>query len=66
MQMRAPRSKPLTRVFGRTRAGTRVRRALHATAATSESAITRGGAMVMDVVAEADHVGDSTCVGASG
>jgi hypothetical protein len=60
MQLHAPRSKPLTRVFVCTRTGARVRGALRATAATCVHAITRGRAVLVDVVSEADHVGDST------
>lgn len=66
MQMRAARSKPLTRVFVRTRAGTRVRGALRATTATCVHALVRGGAVLVDVFGEADHVLDSTRVEAGG
>jgi hypothetical protein len=64
MQCCAPRSKTLARVFGRTRAGTRVDGARCSTAATCVCPITRGGAVFVHVVGEADHVDDSTCVGA--
>jgi hypothetical protein len=50
MQMHASRSKPLTRVFGRTRAGAQVRHAQRATDATCVHAITRGGAVLVHVV----------------
>ena len=62
MQMRAPRSKPLTRVFVRTRAGTRIRGALRAATARCASTITRWGAVLVDVVVEANHFGHCTCV----
>jgi len=62
MQKRATRSKPLTRVFARTRAGARVRRALHAATTTCVHAITHGRTVLDHVFAEADHVEHSTCV----
>jgi hypothetical protein len=64
MQMRAPRSKPLTRVFGRTRARADVRGERCAAAATCARAITRGRVVPGDVAGEANHVVHSTRVGA--
>jgi hypothetical protein len=66
MQMRARRSKPLTRVLVRTRAGAEVRGESCASVATRVRAITRWRAVFVDVVGEADHVGDSTRVEAGG
>jgi hypothetical protein len=66
MRMRARRSKPLTQVFVRTRAGTRVRHAQRAATATCTHAITRGRAVLVHAFAEADHVVDSTRVEAGG
>jgi hypothetical protein len=66
MQTRAQRSKPLTRVFVRTRAGADVGSGRCASAATCVRAITQGCVVLVSVFAEADHVQHSTCFGAGG
>jgi hypothetical protein len=66
MQMREQRSKPLTRVFCRTRAGADVQGESCTVAVTCTRAIARGDAVLVHVVGEAVHVVDSTCVEAGG